>query len=67
MRTAEARFGRPIGILADLQGPKFRIGEIASGSAVVNQGTTFQFDTAQSAGSAARVFLPHPQIFEAVQ
>ena len=29
VRTAEANFGRPIGILCDLQGPKFRIGEIS--------------------------------------
>ena len=67
VRTAEARFGRPIGILADLQGPKFRIGEIASGSAALGQGATFHFDTTQSPGSAARVFLPHPQIFDAVE
>ncbi len=31
VRTAEANFGRPIGILCDLQGPKFRIGEIDGG------------------------------------
>src|SRR5262245_24402332 len=67
VRTAEARFSRPICILADLQGPKFRIGEIAAGSAMLNPGATFHFDTAESAGSAARVFLPHPQIFEAVE
>src|SRR5262245_12738893 len=67
VRTAEARFGRPIGILADLQGPKFRIGEIASGSATLNQGATFHFDATESPGSAARVFLPHPQIFDAVE
>jgi len=67
VRAAEARFGRPIGILADLQGPKFRIGDVAAGSAALNQGATFRFDTADSAGSAARVFLPHPQIFEAVE
>jgi len=67
VRAAEARFGRPIGILADLQGPKFRIGDIASGSATLNQGASFHFDTADSAGSAARAFLPHSQIFDAVQ
>jgi pyruvate kinase len=67
VRTAEAHFGRPIGILADLQGPKFRIGEMAAGSATLNQGATFHFDTTESPGSAARVFLPHPQIFDAVE
>ena len=67
VRAAEARFGRPIGILADLQGPKFRIGDVGGGSASLSEGSTFYFDTTESAGSAARVFLPHPQIFEAVE
>jgi pyruvate kinase len=66
VRTAEARFGRPIGILADLQGPKFRIGEIGGGSAPLEPGATFVLDAVESAGSAQRAFLPHPQIFEAV-
>lgn len=67
VRNCEATFGRPIGILADLQGPKFRLGEIGGGSAVLTEGSTFRFDTTESAGSADRVFLPHPQIFEAVE
>jgi pyruvate kinase len=67
VRTAEAKFGRPIGILADLQGPKFRLGEFGGGHAVLSERATFRFDTAESAGSADRVFLPHPQIFEAVE
>jgi len=67
VRTAEARFGRPIGILCDLQGPKFRIGNLAGERATVAEGTTFRFDTTESEGGADRVFLPHPQIFEAVE
>ena len=67
VRTAEATFGRPIGILCDLQGPKFRVGEIGGGSAALAEGADFRFDTTESPGSATRVFLPHPQIFEAVE
>jgi pyruvate kinase len=67
VRSAEATFGRPIGILADLQGPKFRVGELGGGSVMLNEGATFSFDTTQSPGTAERVFLPHPQIFEAVE
>ena len=67
VRNCEATFGRPIGILADLQGPKFRLGEIGGGSAALTEGSMFRFDTTESAGSADRVFLPHPQIFEAVE
>ncbi|MBX9590208.1 MAG: pyruvate kinase [Hyphomonadaceae bacterium] len=67
VRAAEAAFSRPIGILADLQGPKFRIGDVGGGSVALGEGATFRFDTTESAGSAQRVFLPHPQIFEAVE
>ena len=67
VRTAEANFGRPIGILCDLQGPKFRVGEIGGGSAVLAEGANYRFDQTESAGGSGRVFLPHPQIFEAVE
>lgn len=67
VRAAEAAHGRPIGILADLQGPKFRVGDIGGGSTALAEGATFRFDTTESAGSADRVFLPHPQIFAAVE
>ncbi len=67
VRSAEAKFGRPIGVLADLQGPKFRVGELGGGSAMLNEGATFAFDTTEQPGTPDRVFLPHPQIFEAVE
>jgi pyruvate kinase len=67
VRSAEANFGRPIGILCDLQGPKFRIGDIGGGSAVLTEGAVFRFDREETVGGPERVFLPHPQIFEAVE
>lgn len=57
----------PIGVLADLQGPKFRLGEFAGGRVFVNDGAVFRFDRNEQAGSAERVFLPHPQIFDGVE
>src|SRR5690606_40926977 len=65
--NAEVKFKRPIGILCDLQGPKFRIGEIEGGRVFLSEGSLFRFDTNEDVGSAERVFLPHPQIFEAVE
>jgi pyruvate kinase len=67
VRAAEARFERPIGILADLQGPKFRVGEIDGGSAMLPEGATFRFDVSSTTGGPERVFLPHPQIFEVIE
>ena len=65
VRTAEAHFSRPIGILCDLQGPKFRVGNIAGERIALSEGATFRFDTSEVEGGPERVCLPHPQIFEA--
>ncbi|MCL4765188.1 MAG: pyruvate kinase [Hyphomicrobiaceae bacterium] len=67
VRNAELKYKRPIGILCDLQGPKFRIGEIEGGRTFISEGALFRFDSREDMGSAERVFLPHPQIFEAVE
>jgi pyruvate kinase len=67
VRAAEAQFGRPIGILADLQGPKFRIGALEGERVELPEGASFRFDTTESVGGPERVFLPHPQIFDAVE
>jgi pyruvate kinase len=67
VRNAELKFKRPIGILCDLQGPKFRLGEFGGGRVLVNEGAVFRFDQSAEAGTPERVFLPHPQIFEAVE
>jgi pyruvate kinase len=67
VRDVGAKHRHPIGILADLQGPKFRLGEFQGESAVVKNGEIFRFDQTQSPGTSQRVFLPHPPIFEAVE
>ena len=67
LRATEAKFGRPIGILADLQGPKFRVGEVAGGRVLLKENSIFRFDATQTVGSDARVFLPHPAILSGVE
>ncbi|WP_349435789.1 pyruvate kinase [Pararhizobium sp. A13] len=67
IRSVEARCGRPIGILADLQGPKLRVGKFADGKVDVVPGQTFTLDNKDEPGDSTRVFLPHPEILEAVQ
>ena len=66
IRKIEADVGRPIGILVDLQGPKLRVGEFAEERAALTKGDVFCFDTKADAGDKERVFLPHPEIFDAV-
>lgn len=66
IRRIEGELGRPIGILADLQGPKLRCGTFAEGSAMLAEGATFRFDLDPTEGDGMRVCLPHPEIFQAL-
>ena len=67
IRNVEARCGRPIGILADLQGPKLRVGKFAAGKVDLVPGQSFTLDNKDEPGDANRVFLPHPEILESVK
>jgi pyruvate kinase len=67
IRNVETRLQRPIGILADLQGPKIRIGTFKNKETVIKAGDSFAFDTDPAPGDATRVHLPHPEIFASVK
>ncbi len=67
VRSVSRKYGCPIGVLADLQGPKFRLGAFAGERVDVPEGSVFHFDRNEAAGSSSRVFLPHPQIFDGVE
>ncbi|WP_438751878.1 pyruvate kinase [Pararhizobium sp. O133] len=67
IRNVEERCGRPIGILADLQGPKLRVGKFAEGKVDLVPGQTFTLDSNEALGDAKRVYLPHPEILESVK
>ena len=67
IREIEAETRRPIGILADLQGPKLRVGRFADGQATLKAGQRFRFDLDEAPGDATRVQLPHPEIFQVLK
>ena len=67
IRKVEADLGRPIGILADLQGPKLRLGVFKDGAVDLEEGQAFRLDLADVEGDATRVQLPHREIFEALE
>ncbi len=67
IRAVEESVGRPIGILADLQGPKLRVGKFANGKETLKQGQTFTLDDNPEPGDATRVYLPHPEILKSVE
>ena len=67
IRAVEAELGRPIAVLADLQGPKLRVGTFAAGAAELEEGQPFRFDLDPAPGEGHRVQLPHPEIFAALE
>jgi pyruvate kinase len=65
IRAVETEYGRPIGILVDLQGPKLRVGKFKSGPVTLENGATFTLDADPAPGDETRAELPHPEIFAA--
>ncbi len=67
IRAVEARFKRPIAILADLQGPKLRVGAFEGDSAMLVPGQSFTLDADVTPGTTDRVHLPHPEILSSLE
>lgn len=66
IRAMEAEYRRPTTILADLQGPKLRVGKFADGRVILEPGQTFVLDRSPEPGDSSRVELPHREIFAAI-
>lgn len=66
VREVEHELARPIGVLADLQGPKIRCGTFADGPHELTVGDAFTLDSDEAPGDATRVLLPHPEILDAL-
>ncbi|MEM9707819.1 MAG: pyruvate kinase [Pseudomonadota bacterium] len=67
IRQIEKEMGRPIAILADLQGPKLRVGPFKDGPHELEIGAKFRMDLEETEGDGRRVNLPHKEIFEALE
>lgn len=67
IREVEAEVGRPIGILADLQGPKLRLGTFAEGVIDIAPGDVLVLDSTPAPGDNKRVELPHPEVLAALE
>jgi pyruvate kinase len=66
VRAAEEETGRPLGVLADLQGPKLRLGTFTDTSVALQKGAHFRLDRDPAPGDETRCCLPHPEIFAAL-
>jgi len=68
IRQVEKDLDSPIAILADLQGPKLRVGVFASDDGEdLEVGQTFRLDLDDTPGTKDRVQLPHKEIFDALE
>src|SRR6516225_1934122 len=66
VREIERETGRPIAVLADLQGPKLRLGCMANGSIDLAKGESIRLDLDPALGTRQRVPIPHPEVFAAL-
>lgn len=67
IRKVSKRKNAHIAIVADLQGPKLRIGLFKNDKIILKQGQKFTFDMSDKLGDETRVTLPHKEIFEALK
>ena len=67
VRDVAARLGRDIGVLADLQGPKIRIGKFGAGRVNLVEGDRFTFDIDCSVGDETRVGLDYKELVHDVK
>ena len=66
IRQIEDELSSPIAILADLQGPKLRVGPFKNGIEELTENEKFRLDLKDELGTKDRVQLPHPEIFQAL-
>lgn len=67
IRQGESRWGRPMTIVQDLQGPKVRLGRFAGGQALLVAGEAFSLTSRPVMGTAARSTLSHPEFLPALR
>lgn len=67
IRDLEEKENRPIAIVADLQGPKLRIGTFKDGFIALKKGQKLRFDLDETPGDERRVCLPHPEVLSILE
>ena len=68
IRKIEADYNRPIGIIADLQGPKIRVGNFVDKKIVLGNSANFTLDSNQDKdGDEKRVSISNPEIYPSLE
>ncbi len=66
LRNAMHTHGRTVGVMADLQGPKIRVGKFAASPVLLKAGQEFILDAECALGDATRVGLDYPELVDDV-
>ena len=64
IRSLEKKYNLATCILADLQGPKLRVGRFTNNLVTLTKGNKFILDLSVEPGDENRVNFPHPEIYE---
>ncbi len=67
IRAVSKKYNTPVAVLADMQGPKLRVGKFKNGKEELVKGQKFTLDLQGELGDNTRATLPHPEIFEALK
>jgi pyruvate kinase len=67
IKKLEKKKGKYFGVIADMQGPKLRIGVFENERVVLKDGQKFKLDLNKKPGNEKRVELPHPEIFKSLK
>ena len=67
LRSITKDTGRTVGIMADLQGPKIRVGKFEHGKVELATGATFVLDINCKLGNQERVGLDYPELIDDVE
>ncbi|HVK81853.1 MAG TPA: pyruvate kinase, partial [Verrucomicrobiae bacterium] len=67
IREAEAKAGAAVGVFADLQGPKIRVGMFAEGEIKLRFGEIVTLEASNEPGEAGLIRLPHPELVNSLE
>lgn len=67
IRAAEQKAGSPVGVFADLQGPKIRVGAFTGGEIKLRYNEIVTVEASPEAGSAGLIRMPHPELVNTLE
>lgn len=67
IREAEAKAGVSVGVFADLQGPKIRVGSFQGGEIKLRYNEIVTLEASTELGGPGLIRLPHPEIVQALE